>query len=551
MDRIDSRGVDITSQIIAQGAIEFEASSSCGADRVHTSRRDYSGIAQHALDTLMLYESMGVDQRRALGEHAVRVFNSATAFAGGRIHPLALSMSFHHDTIDRFLNIESSKCTEVTALAAKDVLKRFFDFGELSELEEAYSVGILGDMVYSETSSKHYRVEAARLADLGIENEEMIEMISEHYVGEIPAKAWRAVIPTLDLGGLASRLKDSNIESHYIKANELIDNFRKPSSERPSAHIQDVLEAESFYAVIMEALKFDGVAAVLRGEAQIIRLVKQGKIEAVGEGRRFVRRIEEIGIENIVRYIFGGRVGSVSPAVGIDASLGRAPVMIGDFDLSLPGGLEGHYRVKHEGAYAQKRLDSGRLMDGVAMTVVVEDTRELSQVFGQFVGQELSRFRPAPPPLKKEAVYVQGAVEFQEMIRSGLGRTRYVQFEVPDSPEAIARRGYKNLEVAKVTFYMKMGDMHIPIEIQFVTREERSRMRRGKVSHLIYKHLQQVARSMGVKRLPLELEKQVVNDAMIWLQPIEERSAKMDAGSLKLNPRSVDRAKELLFAIKD
>ena len=98
-------------------------------------------------------------------------------------------------------------------------------------------------------------------------------------------------------------LKTVNIESVIIKACELVDNLEHPTSRRESALLQDVLEAESFYAPLCEVLGLEALGSKLLGLAKRIRLEKLNKFASIEQARDMLFNIKTVGVRRILESI--------------------------------------------------------------------------------------------------------------------------------------------------------------------------------------------------------------------------------------------------------
>ncbi|MCG5095168.1 hypothetical protein MBN60_03150, partial [Candidatus Saccharibacteria bacterium] len=126
-----------------------------------------------------------------------------------------------------------------------------------------------------------------------------------------------------------------------------------------------------------------------------------------------------------------------------------------------------------------------------------------------------------------------------------------------DTDEKCEKRGYSIYEVSKVTFAVDIDDVEIPVEIQFVTKDERHRARTEEVSHLVYKYLQ----SLGFSEDNLEKETtrqhvkrmKIVSLAKEVLGALHKRRYDMidskNTGNLGLNPKSLSNEDEFIESL--
>ena len=386
-------------------------------------------------------------------------------------------------------------------------------------------------------------------------------MISERYTDDVPDEVWKTAQPLLDFDHMRQFMKKINIESFIIKACELIDNIENPTSKRESAWLQDVLEAESFYAPITEVLGYEGLAARLRSSSNIRRLEGQGKSARVDKAQQDYEKITKIGEENLVAAVFGGGKENnlIHPAVDNLGSTDEKPVIMGEFVAGLSNGkhVAGNYRIKTEGSIANKLGDNnGEMMDKFGVMVISENDDTVARDFAHFVTERLNVFTPKPAASKKSPIYIQGSPDYVQKIENYLHSlgVDISQYETKiDTEEMAEERGYGKYEVSKVTFILEYEGAEIPTEVQFLTKAERHRSRLGEVAHIIYKYLAQYAsaRNQSVDEIPKNVRMRIVNNAKEILDDMYERRAEMkeSRGRLGINKRSRDGIDRLAEAI--
>lgn len=557
-------------------------STLCSIDRPTSPEELFEHPVMMALESYAEYAPSG--ERVDIIEHAVRTQRLVRSFAGGDISSEAVTLALLHDVVDRaMMDSSHSKYSPEKTKAASLVLLEFFSNPMLSQEQHEYAACILADLVKTEEESGEHRKAMAKevlnkdtsknQASDEEENEEngyeqLCEMISERYEKDIPEEVWKKAQPLLDFDHMRRFMKKINIESFIIKACELIDNIENPTSERESAHLQDVLEAESFYAPIAEVLGYEGLAARLRSCSNIRRLIGQGKDELVEGARRDYEEITKIGEENLVAAIFGGGEENnlIHPAVdSLSVDDEKKPVIMGEF-VSILGQNEyiaGNYRVKTEGSIANKSMDKNYryMMDKFGVMVISDNQDTVAQHFADFVGSRLKAFTPVSAVSKKSPIYIQGNPDYIEKIEGCL-RNQGVdssQYETRiDTEDMAEERGYGIYEVSKVTFIMEYNGIKIPTEVQFLTKAERHRSRLGEVAHIIYKYLNQYAsaRNQPVDDIPKSVRTKIVENAVEMLEDMYERRKKMieSRGKLGINKRSlggIDQLAEVIIKNTD
>ena len=451
------------------------------------------------------FEGEGVNERKDLVEHAERTMKLAEEFAGLKLPPEAIHAVLLHDVADRFHNRDSQKCTPERRQAAGLALADVFTNPKIDMTcaQVSYVASLLADLIETEKASGRHRLQVANTIP-----ESIREIITDRYEGSVPAEAWRQIEPFVDVEQMAEFLDKTNIEAVIIKACELLDNMRYPSSSRESAKLQDVLEAESFYAPLCEVMGFDGLAASLRSQAHIIRLKGQGEHDLIEEIREQYETIRHIGVRNLVNTIFGTEEVVTEAVVGprSEASCHNRPVHIGDFLAENGKEVEGKYRLKTVGSWAAKVHEARQNdkleytpMDVLGLTVISDTVKDQARDFVEFLQRRIDMnpaFQLKKAASKSSAICVHGTVDYVTTVRQEMERCRFdtkrCEFVVQDD-ESVKQRGQK-YQVSKVTFLMDHPgvDKGVPVEVQFVTKAERQRARTGEVAHIIYKYIRQL-----------------------------------------------------------
>lgn len=457
------------------------------------------------------FEGEGVNERKDLVEHAERTMKLAEEFAGLKLPPEAIHAVLLHDVADRFHNRDSQKCTPERRQAAGLALADVFTNPKIDMTcaQVSYVTSLLADLIETEKASGRHRLQVANTIP-----ESIREIITDRYEGSVPAEAWRQIEPFVDVEQMAEFLDKTNIEAVIIKACELLDNMRYPSSSRESAKLQDVLEAESFYAPLCEVMGFDGLAASLRSQAHIIRLKGQGEHDLVKEIREQYETIRQVGVRNLVNTIFGTEKVKTEAVVGprSEESCPNRSIHIGDFLAKNGKKVEGKYRLKTVGSWAAKVHEARQNgkpeytpMDVLGLTVISDTVEDQARDFVAFLQQRIDTtpaFQLKKAASKSSAICVHGTVDYvttvrQEMEQRGFDTER-CEFVVQDA-ESVQQRGQK-YQVSKTTFLMDYPglDKGVPVEVQFVTEDERRRSRTGEVAHIIYKYIRQLERQRPV-----------------------------------------------------
>ena len=500
------------------------------------------------------YISCTEGEREDFKDHAYRVHKIVKAYTGDDLPPEAASLSLIHDVADRMFNKESTKYNDVWARNAANALYEFMDDENISHDQLEYSASLLADMAKIEQSAAHHRRQMARIAkeESNEDYRKIYSLVAERHMGKVSPEQWAIAQPLLDLDHMRLEMDKVNIEAFIIKGAEIMDNLQHPSSKRASAVLQDVLEAESFYAPILEAMGYEAFAAELRSVAKIRRLIGQGKEDLVKSAKEIQDRVLQVGMDKIADKIFGVNDGTINYAIRKDEDSGEYSTHMGEFaaDTKYGNMVAGNWRIKTVGSLADKLKGGDGIMDIVGMMVISRGRERTIRDFAHFIADRLKEFRPVCARGKNRPVYIQGTEEYvnaveQNLRELGVGSDEY-SVKI-DTDEKCEKRGYPIYEVSKVTFAVDIDGVEIPVEIQFLTKDERHRARIEEISHLIYKYLQ----SLGFSEDNLEKETtrqrvermKIVSLAKEVLGALHKRRYDMKAskntGDLGLNPKSL------------
>ena len=500
------------------------------------------------------YISCTEGEREDFKDHAYRVYKIVKAYTSDDLPPEAASLSLIHDVADRMFNKKSTKYNDAWARSAADALYKFMDDENISHDQLKYSACLLADMVEIEQNAAHHRKLMAKIAEEESNDDyrETYSLIAERYMGKVSPDQWRVAQPLLDLDHMRMGMDKVNIEAFIIKGAEIMDNLQYPSSKRESAVLQDVLEAESFYAPILEAMGYEAFAAELRSVAKVRRLIGQGKEDLVKSAKEIQDRVLQVGMDKIADKIFGVNDGTINYAIRKDEDSGEYSTHMGEFaaDTKYGNMVAGNWRIKTVGSLADKLKGGDGIMDIVGMMVISRDRETTACDFAHFIADRLKEFRPVCARSKNRPVYIQGTKEYVDAVEQnlrelGVGSDEYLV--KIDTDEKREQRGYSIYEISKVTFAVDIDDVEIPVEIQFITKDERRRARTGEVSHIAYKYLQ--SQGFGKDNLEKETTRQrvermkIVSLAKEVLGDLHKRRYDMInskiTGKLGINPKSL------------
>ena len=507
------------------------------------------------------YISCTEGEREDFKDHAYRVYKIVKAYTSDDLPPEAASLSLIHDVADRMFNKKSTKYNDAWARSAADALYKFMDDENISHNQLKYSACLLADMAKIEQSAAHHRKLMAEIAkeESNDDYQKTYSLVAERYMGKVSRDQWRVAQPLLDFNHMGMEMDKVNIESFIIKGAEIMDNLQHPSSKRESAALQDVLEAESFYAPILEAMGYEAFAAELRSAAKVRRLIGQGKEDLVKSAKETQDRVLQVGMGKIADKIFGVNDGTINYAIRKDEDSGEYSTHMGEFaaDTKYGNMVAGNWRIKTVGSLADKLKGGDGIMDIVGMMVISRDRETAACDFAHFIADRLKEFRPVCARSKNRPVYIQGTKEYVDAVEQnlrelGVGSDEYLV--KIDTDEKCKQRGYSIYEVSKVTFAVDIDDVETPVEIQFLTKDERRRSRKEELAHLIYKYLQSLG--FGKDYLEKETARQrydrmmIINLAKKVLGDLHKRRYDMidskNTGNLGLNPKSLSNEDEFI-----
>lgn len=507
------------------------------------------------------YISCTKGEREDFKDHAYRVYNIVKAYTSDDLPPEAASLSLIHDVADRMFNKESTKYNDAWAKSAADALYKFMDDENISHNQLKYSACLLADMAKIEQSAAHHRRQMAEIAkeESNEDYRKIYPLVAERSMDEVSPEQWVIAQPLLDFNHMGMEMDKVNIESFIIKGAEIMDNLQHPSSKRESAALQDVLEAESFYAPILEAMGYEAFAAELRSAAKIRRLIGQDREELIESAKEIQDRVLQVGVDKIADKIFGVNDGTINYAIRKNEDSGEYSTHMGEFaaDTKYGNMVAGNWRIKTVGSLADKLKGGDGIMDIVGMMVISKDRETTTRDFAHFIADRLKEFRPVCARGKNRPIYIQGTKEYVDVVEKnlhklGVGSDKYLV--KIDTNEKCEKRGYSIYEVSKVTFAVDIDDVETPVEIQFLTKDERRRSRKEELAHLIYKYLQSLG--FGKDYLEKETARQrydrmmIINLAKKVLGDLHKRRYDMidskNTGNLGLNPKSLSNEDEFI-----
>ncbi len=447
--------------------------------------RDIRNEHPYAIGAIESYagHQANIETRTRTVEHPLRICSILNDFVGDSVPPEAFKIAIVHDLPSRIENIDTRKnALGGLALFADSLDASTHEEGEITEAE--YVLGML-----SGTRQAEDLAEDARRTLYG-DREELARILNKKTRKEevFDDDVWLEPSVLIDPDKMLRLLQEVSDIPVLVKAAEIYDNLKNPST-KAAAVIQDVFDAESLYAPILEVLGYDGFAMAIRDVAFETRLRRSGNevyldkaqeiIDQLGTRDDIIARINELFSEITDGHILDAVTGE---------SLGLHDIKIGELYKNsragedvLPEILRGVWRVKSRGSLAMKMFENGHgkvPMDVLGITIIPKDIESVSRYFSQLVEKldETEDIHLTPSPSRDSALHVRGTQEFTSTILASSVVEHGVDIKVNGAVDS-------SYQVAKVTFIYQ----GINVEIQVLTETDRVEARTGKSAHIFDK----------------------------------------------------------------
>lgn len=469
-------------------------------------------------------------ERKNFVDHAKRVTRILYTYCDDFISDAVYDVALLHDVIDR---VDDAPTEEQRRKAAHTIVD-YYTSKSHSEDFWRYQSSLMGELTLIEHAAEEYRRKLGR--DEGVDPR-LREALTNSHQGAIDADVWAMEGPVIDIGHLHAISKSVNIESFMVKAAEAIDNLMDPA-HRPAALLQDCIEAETFHAPMCEVLGLDAMAAKLRSEAAKRRLEGQGRHDLIDKAAEINQYADYFAAQNMFSELFG-----TDDVVILDTH-GR--MLFNEESMHFGSGriggcLEGNrmtYRIKTVGSLALKLQRDGEdsfPLDIFGMTVVVEDAQRLGEVFTNTIKtlQDNSQVRFECAPSKTAPVFVQGTEKYVDDAHASLEAAGITWYQLERSKDES-----QVFHVCKFTAVItNERGQELPIEVQFLTPEDRRNARIGATAHIVYKQQKRANRDIDVR------------DMVVFLEEIYDRKTHIDKTMANVNKRSIDRGVTFLDKI--
>lgn len=363
-----------------------------------------------------------------------------------------------------------------------------------SEEEMTYIASLLGDIPVIEKSASNYqhRLRAEANAD------DIVDTLND---GEskvsLSQEAWDNLRLGIDLPDITKLAKETNVESVIIMAARTLNAIiRSDGTQREK--MKKILEAETFYAPLLDAFGLSAFEMALRSEANTARLIESGHGNLVEKARNRLAVANEVGLDPVINTIFG-KVDE-KPDFHVNACVPSGDVICFN-ESSLSRLTDGRFggrlvgRIKTVGSLAEKMLhnpdyENALPQDVIGFTAVLKDVSEVADFFKYIYAQLKSKEKAGEiklvnAPSKTQPISMQGTPQFVDDLKAALGghdftdpiHTKKVKDTLPED----------TFQVIKVTFDVEIDGKVLPVEFQFMTKMDRYNARLGGASHIHYK----------------------------------------------------------------
>ncbi|HMR38058.1 MAG TPA: hypothetical protein PKE10_00625 [Candidatus Saccharibacteria bacterium] len=399
-----------------------------------------------------------------------------------------------------------------------------------SDLELAKIYSILQDQVIIGESAKKHRQQALYMYEQDGESHDLdpvlTHAIHSEYQGILPSKYWQIAAPRLYGEEMRELVKNTHIESAVIKGLEILDNLKNPKEGRDMALLHDMLEAESFYIPLLEALRYDALAAEIESTCKIHRLTKQGRRGLIDKATEMYREAAKVDPALVAKEMFGLKeapeIKWIVNQTSDDARQGLN-CRFGEMNIELCSGemVRVKFRQKSIGSLAAKLqakegIEDYNVMDLLGFTVIAGEEAHGQDAYKDLTEKKLAKIIEKQTVRLKEhferVLYIANEndnIEFQasnskkKPIRVEGGSQFTAQVGVDSIFDGMNRdvAGVKtedSLDVYQVAKYtanitteqIDGSRMALPVELQCVTGYDHMQSKVGVTNHSMYKSSQ-------------------------------------------------------------
>jgi len=358
-----------------------------------------------------------------------------------------------------------------------------------------YVASLLGDIPVINQCAANYLVRLESLIDEDPMNKAKDVLASLNGESAIPREYWDELRFGINLPEVTKLAEQANVESVMIMAAAAVDKLMATENGSPE-QLRTILEIETFYAPLVDALGLSAFDMTLRNEANKARLIAGNNEDLVYSAREDLAGVED-GIPPIMQAFFVQAEGS--PIFEVNTCmLNGDRIYFGEKCLeSLTGGKwSGRFidRIKTIGSLAHKRVHNEQYrtslpQDVIGLTAVMENEAEMISFF-EFIydtidNSEKMKFKAASSKEGK-VISLQGTEAYVQSIMGQLDDDHAANVK----KKVIKKEIQDTFQVLKVTFDIVLDDgRQIPVEFQFQTNTDRFNSRLGGASHIHYKGL--------------------------------------------------------------
>lgn len=387
------------------------------------------------------------------------------------------AMTFYEATSALDLDIDNN--LEEIIEARQNLIDEYLTNPDISNQESDYVRAILGDLSFMDNEANGYRSNPNMYEKGGKHLKAIISDTAE----SVDKNDWNLKSKDINVYRMKEVFNQVNLESIIIKGAQLFDDLSYFEGKSDPEIFHKIIEAESFYAPICEAIGLDAFASALRNQSTHIRYYKMELKEPIERAEAIINKSKKVSIEQIL-HLFSQKFQVVQMA-GKKLN-GEDIVNFGDFEIMNESKqVSGSYRYKTVGSIAnkfnKKGYETSQPVDLIGLTFVIDNQESLVRCFIR-VAKELQKSKAnfITTPGKFSPFFVQASEERLNQITPLINQEGiYPQCNMADE---------NKFQVAKMTFDMFNADNEsVGVELQFLTTADRRSARLGPASHILYK----------------------------------------------------------------
>lgn len=328
----------------------------------------------------------------------------------------------------------------------------------------------------------------------------------------VDKEVWLEPSTMLPIAEMMRDISRVNLESILIAASRTLVQLRDAQAKDNERQILQLIHrTESYYAPVCEVIGYDGLAAVLRSEANIIRLQKAGLGDFVDKANELLGQADEkqtvhTKVQKLLGVITGAEFDTdfaFGDSSGHGMTLGIGLLQReGDMELS-----RAVWRYKTVGSLAMKMArqntelwnvtPADRMValekivlpaDVIGITIISPDANSLASHFSHAAveASKSTEIEFVTSPSREHSLHVKGKESFTRLMVGALALNGVTgERLVREATEVVIATVRSPYQVAKFT--CKFAADGAPIEVQFLTEEQRLASRVGVGAHVLHK----------------------------------------------------------------